>query len=449
MLKRYLPFYLTLHFMLCMICSSFCFSVNAVGKQFSSVMSDLSQDVSFNLAQYPSTTASDVMILDRIAESTDKELFVYVYQPGAAEKPLSASKISLSTSLTDPAWDLYDLELIDRSGVFAKYLVKGFSVSDSVVRIYDISELLRPSDADDSDIPGGSIDEKHITVAKRFIVSGSGDKINYNWVGIDVVEVTGQYAGFMRYGAGVFGSTECDAHFIAFSTDRHMDRLLSVDIVYTAQNVTYRSDYTFDFWKVVSGKGNDQTSVTESLSLPVRHPLRISAGETGTFQGDGWFAAKYEWDRIQTVEDFKAQENIHGALLNTIDNLQWVLRFTETDFTSVTVSGSVHSEYYANYTKISNIGFLRFSFETDGKSYTMAAVSDLVTGDDIPDNPYDPGINFKPDFNDVWSMILVAFAVVLLLVVFAPILPYIIRFVVWVVMLPFKAIGALFKKRGK
>ena len=53
------------------------------------------------------------------------------------------------------------------------------------------------------------------------------------------------------------------------------------------------------------------------------------------------------------------------------------------------------------------------------------------------------------DNNDWWKIVLAVLAVILLCILLAPILPYIIQFIVWLVLLPFKAIGALFKGIGK
>lgn len=53
---------------------------------------------------------------------------------------------------------------------------------------------------------------------------------------------------------------------------------------------------------------------------------------------------------------------------------------------------------------------------------------------------------FPNDDSDLWwKIILAVLLLILLLVILAPVLPYVIQAVVWVVTLPFKAIGALFK----
>lgn len=53
------------------------------------------------------------------------------------------------------------------------------------------------------------------------------------------------------------------------------------------------------------------------------------------------------------------------------------------------------------------------------------------------------------DNKDLWKLIFAIIAVIILCILLAPILPIIIRAIVWVVLLPFKAIGALFKALGK
>lgn len=50
-------------------------------KTASGVLEDLSKDVSFNTENYPSNAKDYSLSVMQLAESTDKELFVYVYQP--------------------------------------------------------------------------------------------------------------------------------------------------------------------------------------------------------------------------------------------------------------------------------------------------------------------------------------------------------------------------------
>ncbi len=61
------------------------------------------------------------------------------------------------------------------------------------------------------------------------------------------------------------------------------------------------------------------------------------------------------------------------------------------------------------------------------------------SGSRIPINEEHYGISLT----DLAKLILLLLAIVLLIIILAPILPYIIKFVIWLVALPFKAVAAL------
>ena len=56
---------------------------------------------------------------------------------------------------------------------------------------------------------------------------------------------------------------------------------------------------------------------------------------------------------------------------------------------------------------------------------------------------YTPSV--EPDDPDWWKILLAVLALIVLLIIFMPILPYVIKAVVWVILLPFKLIGWIIK----
>lgn len=84
---------------------------------------------------------------------------------------------------------------------------------------------------------------------------------------------------------------------------------------------------------------------------------------------------------------------------------------------------------------------LRLKFETDGVVYNLGTIDNMQTGgrDPINDEHYEVGLS------DTGKWILAIIALIILLIVLGPILPYIIKAIVWIVMLPFKAIAAIVK----
>lgn len=429
--------------------------------EYSDALSDLEKDPDFDKSEYPETESKAIDVL-QIAEATGGRLFVYVYISCMPAMPLTITDISISTSALKPKWVMYALEQVSVNGVFVKYLVKDFTVSNNPDRVYDISEMHRlPVRGDLITIPGGTTDKIACRVAKRYTVkTGIDGSISYSGKQTEVVEITGMYAGFLRYNHNVFGMDSCDAHFIAFSTDKQIDKLMQADITYFMQSYSYTSEYTFDFWKVVTGRGDEQTRVTESYGDTEHVSDTISSGEEGTFKGGGWFSPKYTWDRIQTAEQFREQVNLTDGATKELADKEWVLRFKETSFEASVVTSSTGTYSYssASGTKISEIGILRLMFETDNRVYNLGVVSDIVSPDLIPDNP--SGEPQAPDKSTLWDRIIkfiednwywfVAGIVgIVLLIIIMPFLPLILQAVItfiswlfkglwWLISAPFK-----------
>lgn len=82
-------------------------------ENYTDVLADLQKDKNFNINDYPAIENNYSLQVITIAESTDGELFVYVYQPSANVKPLTATEINMS--LTEDLSE-YDDTLNDDNG---------------------------------------------------------------------------------------------------------------------------------------------------------------------------------------------------------------------------------------------------------------------------------------------------------------------------------------------
>ncbi len=94
-------------------------------------------------------------------------------------------------------------------------------------------------------------------------------------------------------------------------------------------------------------------------------------------------------------------------------------------------------------TQFFDFDILEFTFNKDGVYTVIPVVSSPV--DHI--SGYTPSIEAQG--RDWWKIVLAVFAVILLLIILVFLLPYVLQFIVWLVLLPFKAIDALFKGIGK
>lgn len=413
---------------------------------YSGVMEDLKKDTSFNPGNYPTKADDYSLQIIQLAESSDKELFVYVYQPSGKAKNFKASSINISTTINDSISYLnYKLELLNSNGVFYKYKVSGLMVKDESVRYYAISSIYRPFDESiDKQASGGNtVTEVNYAVNKQYCFGEINGKPYVNCVDIETIVVTDKFVGFVRYPDGFkLYVGACDSHFVAFNTNKPMDKLLEADVYYTTQE--YSSS-----WAAFVGEN-------ETFGKKADNYAYLKYTDKVEHTGGGLFAGTYKWDRIQTIDDFikgENRENIyHGAVLDVktsskltdealteLKGKKWVLRFAETSYS---LSGySTTGSTFESYTLVGDVTILRLKFETDGITYNLGVIDNKQSGSKDPSNKTDIDISL----NKRGKMILYLLMLILLIILLAPILPYVLQAIVWIISLPFKGISAAVK----
>lgn len=160
---------------------------------------------------------------------------------------------------------------------------------------------------------------------------------------------------------------------------------------------------------------------------------------------------------VNDVDAIKAEYNnavnISGA--NDEEKVVVLFRFATSDYYSEAVdiiepnAGFLWSDkhyegeaYIAQESVFFDFDIIQLTFNKDGEYTVIPVVSSPI---DIV-NDITPPVNM-PDEVDWWKIALALILVVLLLVLLAPVLPYIIQGIGWVVMLPVKAVKAI--KNGK
>lgn len=352
--------------------------------KYTDVLEDLQKDENFSVDNYPVDTADSVdkMEVIQIAESSDKELFVYVYQPNT-ERNYLATEIRMGFPVVNVETEYrdYDLTLLSRDGVFTKYLVEDVTVSDDVVRYYEIvqvavgqimvdGELTPIEKPEDFDQIVNSFPYK---VAQKWAVYTLNGETFFEKIEIETVLITDKVVGFIRYPDGYsFAVTSVDAHFVAFSTDWEIERLFEADLTYDW--VTYTQT-------IANGnisKSEYATGDDEFVSINVE--------DTGENLGDKLFGKKYTWERISTVSAFisKATDdekdiNFTDGSLDALKGKQWVLTFTDTEFVNSPLANN-----YKEWTEVSEVTILRLKFESNGKTYNLGVVDNKQTGSKEP-----------------------------------------------------------------
>ncbi len=364
---------------------------------YSNVLEDLGKDESFDVADYPVDVTDYSLSIVTIGESEDNELFIYVYQP-CFPKNFRATSISMSTSENNVTPRLYSLNFVNKSGTLYKYKVSDFTVSSDSVRYYEIYSIFRRYDSEidpSPEDPSQTINEVSFKVAKKWSVYSSGDYYVMECREVEVITVTDKFVGFVRYPDGFVWlgvSGACDSHFVAFNTDRQMDRLLEADLSYTSQS--YRRD-----WSQASGAAETYGSVGES-SVSLNYTQRES------YQGSGLFAYRYVWNRIESVSDFisntEDSQIYSGVVFNassgtrltdeakaSLRGMSWILRFAETPYHYESAGSGMSAIAQTTSTLVGSVTILRLYFETDGVFYNLGVVDNKQTGSDQPVNDPD------------------------------------------------------------
>lgn len=417
------------------------FSLTAVYAQtngYSEVLSDLRKSENFNMSDYPARQDDYSLKVITLAESEDNELFVYVYQPSGESKALRASSVNISLGVGDDlSYKNYKLRFINCDNVFYKYVVEGLTVSFSPERYYSISSIFRPFDEsiDKQAEDGNRITEVVYEVAKQYCFTTRDGKPYVETIDIQTIEVTDKFVGFVRYldGFNLYVGA-CDSHFVAFDTDKPMDKLLEADVYYTSQSYSYTVAPFVGESKNFGEKQDNYAYLT--YTDRVEHT------------GGGLFAGTYTWERIETVDEFIAEnegwQNVYsGAIIDinvanqiteegkaALIGKKWVLRFAETGYSLNSGYGSVNS----SSTLVGDVTILRLKFETDGKIYNLGVVDNKQTGSDKPVNNEWVSAELSDNFKLILSIVLLALALLLFMPLFK---------------LIFKGIGKLFHKKDK
>ena len=136
---------------------------------YTEVLTDLQKDSSFNADNYPTKADDYSLRIIQLAESVNKELFVYVYQPSGDK--VKASSINISTTINDEiSYHNYKLEFLNFDGTLFKYKVAGLEVKTDPVRYYAISSVYRPynSDIDNNKSGNNTINEVNYAVNRQY-----------------------------------------------------------------------------------------------------------------------------------------------------------------------------------------------------------------------------------------------------------------------------------------
>ena len=426
---------------------------NAFYENYTTALEDLSRDENFSAEKYMDDASDYSLQIIQIAESTDGELFVYTYQPCQKSRYLVATSVNMSLSENADGTKLYNLSLLNVSGVFCKYLVQGVTAVLTNPHYYNITSIFRLWDKEIDKGTGNdnTINEVVFDVGQLWTVTTDSSGVHYDCEGTERITVTDKYCGHFRYYDGYkLYKSACDSHYIAFSTDYYIQTLLEAEVAFVTQ------DYTCNITSIQNppDMGGGSTSFYDyDYADPVPRQVTVTADQQGSNDGDGLFGVKYLWDRIEKVSDFlnSEKDNLTEAARTQIQGKQWILRFVDLPYTLTPHLGGSEEKG----TKVTKETILRLEFETNGERYNLGVVDNKQTGGNDPSNK--PNV---PNLWDwlaavtgipawVWQMLAVIIPLLILLFIlaifFAPVRD-ILGGVWFVITLPFRGIAALIRK---
>lgn len=401
----------------------------AASDDYTTALEDLQKDESFDGSNYPLISTDRSLSIIQIAESSARELFVYVYQPSG--DLVTASSINICQDAEDASerhWYNYKLKQLSLEYTIGKYLVEGLTVRNAPQRIYDITSIYRypiegeSSGSGDSVLPDGSItSEFSYSVASCFFASaGVNGAVTYSRKQIETIEVTNKYVNRLRYYQGWIPFVEersTDSWFVAFDTDITIDRLIEADVYFVYLDC-YKPDKFDDFYpeehydEIMSGDFTPPSYAFQIFVPPYSDDFFPNGDKQSTWRTltysdvvvsdkEGLFGKKYVWNRIESVKDFVNNEDLTDEIENNLTggNYSWVLRFWESDYTA-SLSGTTIPDY-ARYSVVFDVTILRLKFETLGTVFNLGVVNNKVShsGEVVPpannsDNPFEKF--FKP-----------------------------------------------------
>lgn len=365
----------------------------ATNNNYSNALTDLQKDESFKISSYPDKPKDYSLNVIQIAESVDGELFVYTYQPCQKTLYLIATEINMSLSESTDGTKLYDLTLLNSSGVFCKYKVEGVTVSSAKTRYYNITSIFREwiDGIDKATANDNEKTSKYFKVGKLFTATTDGSAVKYSCKDVDVVEIKNPFVDFLSYGKQsgwdyIFGVTKwTDIHYIAFSTDKKIDELKEADVTYTTQ------PYNF------TGKNAGANHLGYVYGEKSEPQYTTLTGE-GNIGIDGH--VEYTWKNIYRSDEFLKTTELTGAAKEEVEKSEFVLVFLKTPFKEQDKWSWMQGDYKViDGVKVADVSILRLMFETDGVCYNLGALMDKQEGDDVAGN--------KPEHNSLgfWAYI--------------------------------------------
>ncbi len=424
------------------------------------VLQDLRKDKDFDESAYPYKKDDHGLYVIQIAESANKELFIYAYQPCHDTYDLVGTKVSISYGYSVDGSGLtpkpYILDLISTSGTLDKYHVVGFTVPNDGDRYYNIVEIFRMvnSEIDEVD-PAFPKTDIAYPVGQQWYVCDLNDSKHYEMNTFNTLPVETVFNGSVIFLNGIkwenfVGAYDnCDCWFYCFNVEDYVvNHIYDADLTYSICPASKKD-----------GIGGSNEIHYDYDNAEVGKVITLNDSSVMTHNGGGLQARTFKWNRILSSNDFlktveEQNVKISDSQREKIKSSQWVFTYLETERKLQQGVGSTQTLFSNVY----GVGVLRLHFQdVNGKKYDLGVVNDLTDPDDISDGLGDTK-SFEETFAEFWDKfvkaIFLILGVILLIVLlkFVPLVKDIFKFIfkgiAFVVTAPFKLLKSIFKKDG-
>ena len=384
-----------------------------------------------------------------VAEGVDGDLFLYVYQPTGGKHKYYANYARLSFSIDDEILPRdYRLTYLNNSGVFYKYKVDGVTVAKDAVRYYVVVQIMRPFiDGYDTQADyDNTISAVPYDVSRQYKFSTINGVTSITALDVETILITDKLVGHVVHEKDQFIQIKYTyMHFVAFRCNHDIDDLLEADVSFNTQAYHYNVLLGYNYYDVEPN--------TVTLYAQNEHEIKYGFGNKQHAQ----------WNEIESVDSFISKNdinsiyatalvNIHQAEKLTVQakqdlrNMDWVLQFYQVDETTLRQifgpAAGLQSDH--DGVNVTDVTILRLKFVSNGITYNLGVVDNKQTGSTKPSNESKVIITPAEGSGWIWTLIAIALLVVLVVVLW-PIVPYIAKFVFWLISLPFKAVAGTVK----
>ena len=394
----------------------------------------------------------------------------------------------------DSTWVKYEiLDLPNVNDTTRRYYINSISKAVSTYNISTFSLDDNINEEDGSDIGGGNVDNDTtlnsiiLQVNQVFIYNGiTNESIKVFHQEVETITITDKAVACYCYGddwdmfgidfEGMLevGNIYTDAWYVFFNTDKRIDELLSVKLTYkkyeyslindqfmqTAHTEEFVNDYITNKkgGTIIGGVTTGFKDLTEEFSwIKYDNENTIKTIESGTEKvasAEKDWLGNYVWqyeelDNIMNLKEYEASSNETFVFTDYAEKYSWGVHFLDTE----------RSCYATGYDVTATTGYgmcdvaiLELTFVTDGVVKNCYAVD--VPTDDFEGEVADKEINTMQEWFEK-IMMLIGITILLVMLNFVlPIFKFIfngivalIKIIIYIITLPFKLIGTLFKRR--